>query len=228
MVTNLTERFRTMPDGVCAAIFDLDGVLTSTSARHEQSWRDAAEQFGFPVTSESLKATRSVPRATSLTALLEHAGVHLAPGTRDAVMAFKNARYKELIANLKPGDAFPGARDALTRCRELGLRVGVASASMNAREVLERLGLIEMIDHVADPRLAAPKPSAEIYGISCAALGAFPQHAICIEDGASMITNLRAEGMHTVGVGDSGLGAHEHVAAIAAWDVAATLTRLRA
>lgn len=216
-----------MTDGIFAAIFDLDGVLTSTSARHEESWRDAAERFGFQVTPESLKATRSVPRATSLAALLNHAGVRLDQATQDAVMAFKNMRYKELIAGLKPDDAFPGARDALVRCRNLGLRVGVASASMNSREVLERLALLDLVEHIADPREAAPKPSAEIYGISCAALGAFPQHAICIEDGASMIANLRAEGMYTVGVGDSGLGAHEHVPTIANWDAAATLARLR-
>ncbi len=217
-----------MPEGVYAAIFDLDGVLTSTSARHEQSWRDAAERFGFPASAESLKATRSVPRATSLAALLAHAGVAMDAATRDAVMAFKNARYKELIAGLQPGDAFPGARDVLLRCRELGLRVGVASASLNSREVLERLGLLDLVQHVGDPRDAAPKPSAELYAISSTALGAFRQHAICIEDGAPMIANLRAEGMYTVGVGDSGLGAHEHVPTIAAWDIAATLGRLSA
>lgn len=106
-----------MPDGVFAAIFDLDGVLTSTSARHEQSWRDAAERFAFPVTDESLRATRSVPRGDFLAALLTHAGIELDAATREAVMAFKNARYRELIAELNPGDAFPGARGALVRCR---------------------------------------------------------------------------------------------------------------
>lgn len=216
-----------MSDGAYAAIFDLDGVLTSTSARHEQSWRDAAAEFGFPVTAESLMATRSVPRATSLAALLAKAGVELDQAARDKVMAFKNARYKELIAGLKPSDAFAGAREALISCRSLGLKIGVASASMNSREVLDRLELIELVHHVADPREAAPKPSAEIYGISCAALGAFPGNAICIEDGKPMIANLRAEGMYTVGVGDTDLGAHEHVAAIADWDAAATLARLK-
>jgi beta-phosphoglucomutase len=216
-----------MTDGVYAAIFDLDGVLTSTSARHEESWRDAAARFGFAVTAESLRATRSVPRATSLAALLAQAGVEMDQPTRDEVMAFKNARYRELIANLRPADGFPGAREALSRCNELGLRVGVASASLNVREVLERLELIDLVQHVADSRQAAPKPSAEIYGISCAALGAFPQHAICIEDGASMIANLRAERMYTVGVGPKMLGAHEHVPTIAAWDPAASMARLK-
>jgi len=217
-----------MPDGVFAAIFDLDGVLTSTAARHEQSWRDAAERFGFPVTNESLRATRSVPRATSLTALLQHAGIELDATTRDAVMTFKNARYKELIAGLQPQDAFPGARGSLLRCRELGLRVGIASASMNAREVMQKLGLMELVDYIADPRTCAPKPSGEIYRVSCTELGASPARSVCIEDAAPMIANLRVEGMYTVGVGESLLGAHEHAATIADWDVTQTLARMKA
>lgn len=216
-----------MPPGACAAIFDLDGVLTSTSARHEQSWADAAERFGFTVTAESLAATRSIPRASSLAALLVHAGVKLDEPARNGVMAFKNRRYQELIARLGPADAFDGAREALETCLRLGLRTAVASASLNAEVVLERLGLISLVAFVADPRDAAPKPSAEIYGRCCAALSVPPQAAICIEDGASMIANLRTERMYTVGVGLEALGADEQVAAIAHWDVTATLARLK-
>ncbi len=133
----------------------------------------------------------------------------------------------ELIASLQPRDAFTGARESLVRCGELGLRVGVASASMNAREVIEKLGLMPLVDHIADPRTCAPKPSAEIYGVTCAALGATPARSICVEDAAPMIANLRAEGMYTVGIGDTQLGAHEQVAAIAEWDVAQTVAALK-
>ncbi len=216
-----------MPEGVLAAIFDLDGVLTSTSARHEQSWREAAVKFDFPVTAESLRATRSVPRASSLTALLDHAGVWMDAPTRDAVMSFKNARYRDLIANLQPSDAFPGAHEKLVACRLLGLRVGLASASQNAGLVLERLNLLNLVDYVADSRNAAPKPSAQLYSLACAALGAKPRNAICVEDGAPIIANLRAEGLYTVGIGPDDLGANEQARDIASWDVAATVARLR-
>ena len=215
-----------MPTPVFAAIFDLDGVLTSTSARHEQSWAEAAKAFGIPVSDEALQATRSVPRASALSAILAHAGVDLGGDVRESVMAFKNARFQELIENLKPGDAFPGAFAKVALCRELGMRVGVASASLNAQLVLERIGLSGLVDFVADSSKAAPKPSAEIYGMACAALGALPRHAACIEDGAPMIANLRAEGLHTVGIGTQPLAADEQFASIAAWDVRATLARL--
>lgn len=215
-----------MPPGSLAAIFDLDGVLTSTSARHEQSWAEAAGRFGLPVSAAALKATRSVPRATSLAALLAHAGVTMDEAQRNAVMAFKDRRYQELIAGLGPMDAFEGAREALETCRRLGLKTAVASASLNAKQVLERLELISLVEFVADPRDTAPKPSAEIYARCCAALGVFPQNAICIEDGAPMIANLRAAGMYTVGVGMEPLGADEQVARIREWDVEAAVERL--
>lgn len=215
-----------MPSGVYAAIFDLDGVLTSTSVRHEQSWADAARAFNIPITEAALRATRSIPRASSLAALLAHAGVPLTPADRDALMAFKNQRYKELIAGLQPNDAFPGARQALERCRALGVRTAVASASLNASEVLGRLALLPLVQFIADPSRAEPKPSAEIYGMACAALGADPAHAVCIEDGAPMIANLRAEGLYTVGIGEAPLGADEQFKVIAEWDVGETFSRL--
>lgn len=215
-----------MPTPVFAAIFDLDGVLTSTSARHEQSWAEAARAFGIPVSEEALHATRSVPRASALAAILGFAGVDLAAGVRESVMAFKNRRFQELIENLEPGDAFDGALDKVALCRTLGMKVAVASASLNARLVLERIGLLPLIDFVADSSKAAPKPSAEIYGMACAALGALPRHAACLEDGAPMIANLRVEGLHTVGIGTEPLGADEQFATIADWDVRATLARL--
>lgn len=216
-----------MQAGVFAAIFDLDGVLTSTSVRHEQSWADAAARFGVPISEASLQATRSVPRPSALSALLGHAGIKMAASEREALMAFKNARYHELIESLQPTDAFPGAHAALARCRKLGLRIGIASASMNAALVLERIGLQPLVDFVADPGKAAPKPSGEIYVLACAALGAPPQHTICIEDGAAMIANLRAANMYTIGIGDKPLGADEQFTTVFDWNVTTTLAHLR-
>jgi beta-phosphoglucomutase len=216
-----------MTPAVYAAIFDLDGVLTSTSARHEQSWGDAARAFNVPVTPAALRLTRSIPRASSLSALLAHARVNLTATERDAMMEFKNNRYRELIAGLRPEDAFPGARAALERCRALDVCTAVASASLNAPEVLERLGLLPLVDFVADPSRVEPKPSAEIYRTTCAALGASPRRTACIEDGAPMIANLRAEGLYTVGIGREPLNADEQVTAIAEWNVEETFEKLR-
>ena len=216
-----------MQAGVFAAIFDLDGVLTSTSVRHEQSWADAAARFGVPISDVALHATRSVPRASALSALLDHAGVDMAAPDREALMAFKNARYHQLIESLQPADAFPGAHATLSRCHDLGMRVGIASASMNAALVLERIGLQSFVDFIADPDKASPKPSGEIYALACAALGAPPQHAICIEDGAAMISNLRAAGMYTVGIGTHPLRADEQFPAVSEWNVEATLEQLK-
>lgn len=216
-----------MSPHVFAAIFDLDGVLTSTSVRHEQSWAEAAARFGLPVSEAALQATRSVPRPAALSALLGFAGREMGETDRQALMEFKNERYHQLIEGLRPDDAFPGAREALVWCRELGVKVAVASASLNAPLVLERIGLGSLVDFVADPQASAPKPDAEIYLRACEALGALPHTAICVEDGKSMIANLRAAGMWTVGIGAGALEADEQFGGVGEWDVGATLARVK-
>jgi hypothetical protein len=41
-----------------------------------------------------------------------------------------------------------------------------------------------------------------------------------------MITNLRAEGLYTVGIGEDPLGANEQFKVIGEWDVEVTFSRL--
>lgn len=212
---------------ILAAIFDLDGVLTSTSIWHEQSWTEAATKFGIPISAEALAATRSVPRGAALSALLAHAKLDIQPNRRDEIMAYKNERYQELIQSLTPSDAFEGANCALESCRRLGLKTGVASASLNAAVVLARIGLSELVDFVADPTSVTPKPSSDIYRLVCKALGSLPSQSACIEDGAPMIANLRRDGFYTIGIGRSPLEAHEQHVAISDWSVGASVTRLR-
>ena len=118
-------------------------------------------------------------------------------------------------------------RAALERCRAMDVSTAVASASLNAQEVLDRLGLLPLVDFIADPSRTEPKPSAQIYRTTCVALGASPGRTACIEDGAPMIANLRAEGLYTVGIGSEPLEADEQVTAIAEWDVEATFAQLR-
>jgi beta-phosphoglucomutase len=217
-----------MPASPLAAIFDLDGVLTSTSARHQQSWSDAAERFGFAVTKASLSRTRSVPREASLQALLEDSGVTMDASARNAVMSFKDRRYKELIAGLGPQDAFPGAREALEVCRGMGLSIAVASASLNADVVLARLGLTGLVDLIADPRRAASKPDPQIYAQCCEALNVSREAVVCIEDSRQIITNLRLAGFYTVGISHDPLDADEQFGSLADWDVSHTVDRLKA
>jgi len=217
-----------MPASPLAAIFDLDGVLTSTAARHQQSWSDAAERFGFTVTEASLSQTRSVPREASLQALLAHSGVTMDASARNAVMSFKDQRYKELIAGLGPQDAFPGSREAMEACRRLGLSIAVASASLNAGVVLARLGLTELVDFIADARRSAPKPDPQIYAQCCEALDVGRYAVVCIEDSRPIIANLRLEGFYTVGISHEPLDADEQFGSVADWDVSHTVDRLKA
>ncbi|MBL8544362.1 MAG: HAD-IA family hydrolase [Hyphomonadaceae bacterium] len=217
-----------------AAIFDLDGVLASTSALHLISWRQAANAFGIEPDEAALAATRSVGRALALQRLLHSAGVQLTEAHKQALMQLKNRRYLELIEALSPADALPGARAALERCRALGLRIGVASASLNAPLVLTRLQFSALIDWVVDPRtLQRPKPDAQAYLAACAALAIPPARAIGLEDSPEAAANLVRAGLYGIGVGAksaqlAGAGCSECIDTLAHWCVDASVARLRA
>jgi beta-phosphoglucomutase len=209
---------------VDAAILDLDGVITGTSARHIQSWKEAAREFGIETTEETLWRTRSVSREQSLAVLLQAASTARSSAEQRAIMEYKNNRYLELISNLGPTDAYPGAREALLDCKKRGLGVAIASASLNAKLVLDRLDLSRFVDVVVDPRrCSAPKPSPQIFEVACQQLAVTRERAICLDDSPAMVAALVDINMYVVAVGESdrfaSVDPDEIIPAIAAWDV---------
>ena len=78
----------------------------------------------------------------------------------------------------------------------------VASASRNARAVLERLGLTDAFDYVADAgKIARPKPDPEVF-LDCAAyLGVEPGLCVGFEDSQAGIEAIHSAGMLSVGIG---------------------------
>jgi len=65
-------------------------------------------------------------------------------------MARKNEYYQELIANMTPADVLPGSLALLEELRQARIKVGLGSASKNARTVLDAIGLSPMIDVIGD------------------------------------------------------------------------------
>jgi hypothetical protein len=77
-----------------------------------------------------------------------------------------------LLTTLTPASLLPGALDALRDVRERGVRIALASASHNARTIIERLGIADAFDYIADPANSGrPKPAPDIFLAAAAALG---------------------------------------------------------
>lgn len=82
--------------------------------------------------------------------------------------------------------------------------MGLASASLNAPLILERLGAARWFQAVADPAaLRKGKPDPEIFLQAAERLGVPPGNCIGVEDAAAGVAAIRAAGMKAVGIGSA-------------------------
>lgn len=181
-------------------IFDLDGVLTDTAEYHYRGWKRLADELGIPFTRQENEALRGIPRRESLLALLKG---H--PATEEQLqewMARKNNYYLEFIREISPADVLPGARELLEEIRAAGLKSALGSASKNAREVIERLGIAPLLDAVSDgSSVARQKPAPDLFLHAADQLGLPPWQCVVVEDAAAGIQAALVGGFWTLGLG---------------------------
>jgi alpha,alpha-trehalose phosphorylase len=183
-------------------IFDLDGVLTDTAEDHYQAWQALADAHGLRFDREANHALKGVDRAGSLRLILEHSGKAVEPPKFEAMLAEKNAAYVARLRGYSPANLFDGVERLFADLRAAGLKIGLASASRNARDVVARLGIADAFDFIADAgAVASPKPAPDIF-LACAdGMGLSPDQCIGVEDARAGIAAIHAAGMVAIGIG---------------------------
>lgn len=192
-----------------ALILDLDGVVTDTAAHHEAAWRHMLEARGLPFRPDAYERTRGRSRADSLRELL--AGHEVDDATFAAMLEEKNARYVEALEHLSLRDLLPGALDLLLAAEARHWRVAIGSSSRNAALVLDRMGVTDLFDAVADGSSGAPKPAPDIFLAAARMIEVEPAACVVVEDAASGVDAGLAAGMRVIGVGPAERVGHAHV-----------------
>jgi beta-phosphoglucomutase len=183
-----------------AFIFDLDGVITDTAEYHFRAWKRMADEDGLPFTREDNEALRGVSRRDSLLLILK--GQPRSEAEMQALMARKNGYYLDFIKEISPRDLLPGARELLEELRAAGYKVGLGSASKNAREVLDRLGITALFDSVSDGfSVERQKPAPDLFLHGAALLGLPPAECVVVEDAEAGIAAALAGGFYAIGLG---------------------------
>jgi beta-phosphoglucomutase len=186
-----------------AAIFDLDGVLADSARAHYAAWKRIADELGIAFDEAANEALKGVDRMGSLRHILALGGRTMNEAEMRATATRKNGYYLDAVRAMGPADRLPGAVALLAAARAAGLGCAVASASRNAPLLLERVGLLDRIDFVADAgAIANPKPAPDIFLACAAALGVAPSACLGFEDAAAGVTAIKAAGMTAIGIGD--------------------------
>lgn len=183
-----------------AFIFDLDGVITDTAEYHYLGWQRMAEEEGIPFNRRDNEQLRGVSRRASLGLILK--GRSIPEEKMQELMERKNAYYQELISKMTPADILPGALDLLKALQQKDFRLALASASKNARQVVERLNLEIFFDAIADGySVDKTKPAPDLFLYAASLISVPPPACVVVEDAEAGVAAARAAGMVTVGIG---------------------------
>ena len=187
-----------------ACIFDLDGVITDTAHFHFLAWRRLAESLSVAFDLTDNDQLKGVGRMESLDYILGKGGIILPQAEKERLATQKNDEYRQLIGGIAPSDLLPGIDAAFAWLRERGIRIGLASASRNAPEVIKGLGIADMFDYVADAgQIPKGKPAPDIFLDVAEAFGIAPKDCIGVEDAAAGVTAIKSAGMRAIGIGDA-------------------------
>ncbi|MEJ6952123.1 beta-phosphoglucomutase [Natronospora cellulosivora (SeqCode)] len=183
-----------------AFIFDLDGVITDTAEFHFLAWKRLAEEEGISFTRQDNEKLRGVSRRKSLEILLN--GKVVSEVKMQEMMNQKNNYYQDYVKTISSDDLLPGIKEILDYLKENDYKLAVASASKNAKEVIENLEITDSFEHISDGfSVENTKPAPDLFLYTAEKLKVKTKNCVVIEDAESGVEAAIKAGMITVGVG---------------------------
>ena len=210
-----------------ACVFDLDGVLTASTALHAAAWRETFDEFlarhnvragghygpwrPFAATDDYWRYIHGRLRIDGARGFLASRGIRLPAGTpadppgADTEWGLAARKNKVLQRELRQHGvrAYESSILFLGLAREAQLGLAIVSASANTLEILEHAGLLPLVDEVVDGNVMReerlrPKPAPDLVLAACRRLGVQPATVATFETTAAGIAAGRSAGVGRV------------------------------
>lgn len=218
------EQRPTLPPGLLACLFDLDGVLTRTASLHAAAWKAMFDAFlaeharrvgarfvPFDAGADYERYVDGRPRDDGTRTFLASRGIELPEGSADddagtwTVRGLGRLKNDDVLRRIRSGgvEVFEGSVDFVHRARAAGLRTAVVSSSANTLDVLRATGLESLFEArvdgvVARERGLPGKPAPDTFLAGAAELGVAPTEAVVFEDATAGVEAGRAGGFGVV------------------------------
>ena len=175
-------------------IMDMDGVLIDSEPLWEMAGKSALSKYGIQLTTEDYYNTTGLRTQE----WLEH--WYMAFRVENANLTEDEALIVEEVVKLvqERGEIMPGVEAFLSRIKEMGIKIGLATSSplLLAEVVVEKLNLEQYFEKLTS---AAPldygKPHPQVY-LECAAqMGSDAVHCACVEDSINGMIAAKAAKM---------------------------------
>jgi len=189
-----------MRTGAC--IFDLDGVLVDTAKYHFKAWKRLTDKLGINFTEDDNERLKGVSRMVSLEIILEIGNMDLDERKKLEYATLKNNWYIEYISKMTPSEILPGCVQFIRELKNANIRIAIGSASKNTPMILDRVGIQEMFDAVADGNnISKAKPDPEVFLKAADMVGIKPEECVVFEDAVAGVQAALNAGMKCIGIG---------------------------
>ncbi len=185
-------------------IFDLDGVICHTDHYHYLAWKQLADRLGICFDEQINNRLRGVSRMESLKIILENSKVIYTDSEKSKFAQEKNQDYRQLLVQMSPADLSSEVKNTLNALRKIGCKLAIGSSSKNAPYILERIGLKNYFDAVADGnQIEYSKPNPQVFLLAAQQLNLAPESCLVVEDASTGIEAAVRGGFDAAGLGDA-------------------------
>lgn len=184
-----------LPSQITVALFDLDGVLTTTATLHSEAWTEAFDAFLTtqvdqpPFTEQDyLDYVDGRPRLDGVRNFLGSRGIVVDAVVVNEIADAKNALFLQAVD--RGVEPYAGSVRYLEAARGAGLRIAVVTSSKNGEAVLAAAGLTGFIEKRVDGNTIVEenlngKPAPDSYLRGAELMGVPPEQAAVFEDAIS-------------------------------------------
>lgn len=140
----------------------------------------------------------------SLNIVLEKSDKTYTEAEKQAMAEEKNNNYRELLRQMSPADLSDEVKTTLDALRARGLKLAIGSSSRNTPFILERLGLGNYFDAVADGNsITRSKPDPEVFLKAADMIGLAPAACVVVEDAHAGVEAAVNGGFACAAMGDA-------------------------
>ncbi|HVF82797.1 MAG TPA: HAD family hydrolase [Sphingomicrobium sp.] len=203
-----------------AILFDIDGTLVDSNDFHILAWQEVFRAAGHEFDRAQIHQNIGKGSDNLVPSLLPGVSEADAEQLGDAHGRIFKEKYFD---RLRP---FPGARDLIARCKEVGYTVVLASSATAEEldhhlEVLQAGKLVDAFTSADD--VGCSKPCPDIFATACSKAGVAPDEAIVIGDTPFDIEAAAKAGIRTIAVRSGGFDDQDLSGAMAVFDDVAEL-----
>lgn len=186
-----------------ACIFDLDGVLVDTAKYHFVAWKRLANDLGVAFTEHDNEQLKGLSRDASLDYILVKGGIKATTSEREVWKELKNNWYLDLVNQMPEDEVLPNCKELLSDLKANNIKIGLGSASKNAKLILDRVNITHFFDTIIDgTKTSKSKPDPEVFLLGANEVNINPADCIVFEDAISGVKAAKTGGFFTIGIGD--------------------------